>query len=415
MTPNLLPGATAAPLDRGSLLACLGGFPNDARTLPAQAYTSEAVFAWETTHFFEGSWMCVGRASMVAKPGDQVALRIGREGVLLTRDRDGRLHALSNVCRHRGHELVTCPGTAHGKVIRCPYHRWTYDLDGTFKGGPGLASQAGFDKRDPEHSLVALRIEQWGGFVFVNVSGDAPPLRDYLGTLPALMQPYEPERLFVGASHSYDIAANWKVVVENYHECYHCSEIHPELCRVSAPGSGLDYEPSGLVIGGSMELLPGAETMSLDGTSLGVPFRNLTGSALREVYYLQVFPNLLVSIHPDYVMTHMIEPLAPDRSRIECSWLFPPEARLREGFDPSYAARFWDITNREDWAACESVQRGVAGRGYRQAPFSHSELVVHQEMALVARGYLQGRVPDPVPVPEDRRAPSWHPHVAAGG
>jgi Rieske 2Fe-2S family protein len=157
-----------------------------------------------------------------------------------------------------------------------------------------------------------------------------------------------------------------------------------------------------------MELLDGAETMSLDGASLGTPFRRLSGHALREVYYLQVFPNLLISIHPDYVMTHTIEPLAPGRSRIECSWLFPPEARDVAGFDPSYAAEFWDITNREDWDACEAVQRGVQRRGYRQAPFSDQELVVHQEMALVARGYLEGAAPSPVAAPDPE--PGWREH-----
>jgi Rieske 2Fe-2S family protein len=141
-----------------------------------------------------------------------------------------------------------------------------------------------------------------------------------------------------------------------------------------------------------MELLPHAETMSLDGKSLGVPFRKLSGAALREVYYLEVFPNLLLSIHPDYVMTHRLEPLAPGRTHVECAWFFPPEASERPGFDPSYAADFWDLTNRQDWAACEAVQRGVAGRGFRQSPFSDLEKVVHQSMALVARGYLEGGV-----------------------
>ena len=197
---------------------------------------------------------------------------------------------------------------------------------------------------------------------------------------------------FVGEKHEYELAANWKVIAENYHECYHCSEIHPELCKVSTPGSGEDWEPDGVVIGGSMELLPHAETMSLDGKSLGVPFPKLSQKQLREVYYLEFFPNLLISLHPDYVMVHRLEPLAPARTHVECIWLFPLEAKGRPDFNPSYAADFWDITNREDWAACESVQRGVAGRGYRQSLLSDWEKIVHQEMAMVARGYLNGGV-----------------------
>jgi Rieske 2Fe-2S family protein len=267
-----------------------------------------------------------------------------------------------------------------------------YDLDGSFKGGPGLAGQSGFDKNDPAHSLVEARIEEWEGFVFINASGDAPPLMEHLGALDELAKPYEMGRLFVGASHSYELAANWKVIAENYHECYHCSEIHPELCTVSTPGSGEDWEPDGVVIGGSMDLLPHADTMSLDGKSLGVPIRGLTGKQLREVYYLEIFPNVLLSLHPDYVMVHRLQPLGPTRTSVECMWLFPPEAKQLASFHPAYAADFWDITNRQDWAACEAVQRGITGRGYRQSQFSDMEKVVHQEMSMVARGYLEGRV-----------------------
>ena len=384
-----------APLDPRLLESCLGEFPTLARTLPGAAYTDAGVLAWELEHFHEGSWFCVGRGARLADPGDRTALMVGTQGVLLVKGDDGAIRAFSNVCRHRGHELVACGETASGKVIRCPYHRWTYSPVGGFMGGPGLASQEGFDKRDPAHSLVELRSIEWEGFVFVNVGGDAPPFDVHLGALPDLVADYEMDRLFEGARHSYDIAANWKIVAENYHECYHCSEIHPELCTVSSPGSGHDYDPSGLVIGGTMELLDHAETMSLDGKSDGVPFLRLSGGRLREVHYVQVFPNLLLSIHPDYVMTHTLQPLASDLTRIECSWLFPPEAKQRRDFSPAYAADFWDVVNRQDWAACESVQRGASARGYRQAPFSDQEFVVHQSMALVARGYLEGGAPSP--------------------
>ena len=220
----------------------------------------------------------------------------------------------------------------------------------------------------------------------------AAPLREHLGTLDELADPYEMGELFVGRSHSYNLDANWKVIIENYHECYHCSEIHPELCQVSLPGSGQDWEPDGVVIGGSMELLPDAQTMSLDGKSLGVPFPRLEGSQLREVYYLELFPNILLSLHPDYVMVHRLEPLSPTLTRVECMWLFPSAAHEKPGFHPAYAVDFWDITNRQDWAACESVQRGIAGHGYRQSLFSEMEKIVHESMAMVARGYLEGGV-----------------------
>lgn len=393
------------PIDRDLLAPCLSGFPSDARTLPAEAYVSPAVFEWEREHFLWGSWFCIGRHSEMAAPGDQKAVEVGGRGVLLVRGEDGVVRGFFNTCRHRGHELLACSARPQNDaVIRCPYHRWTYGLDGAFRGGPGMASQPGFDRNDPGNNLVPVRTETWAGWVFVNLSGDAAPLEAHLGTVGPLLASYEPERMFLGDSHSYELAANWKIIIENYHECYHCSEIHPELCAVSSPGSGEDYERTGTIIGGSMELLPHAETMSLDGKSLGVPFRKLSGQALRQVYYLELFPNLLLSVHPDYVMAHRLEPIACDQTRVECAWYFPPEAHTKKDFSPSYAADFWDITNHQDWAACESVQRGARGPGFRQSPFSSQEGVVHQSMAMVARGYLEGAV-KPLRTPSVADAP----------
>src|SRR5262249_52376932 len=152
--------------------------------------------------------------------------------------------------------------------------------------------------------------------LFVDGSGGAAgPLP--LAALDEIVAPYEPERLVTTAVHSYDTAANWKILSENYHECYHCPAIHPELCRVSPPRSGENYATTGAWIGGWMELRSGAATMSLDGQSNGLPLRGLQGEALRTVSYIQIFPNVLLSLHPDYVMTHRLVPVAPDRTWIE--------------------------------------------------------------------------------------------------
>jgi glycine betaine catabolism A len=204
---------------------------------------------------------------------------------------------------------------------------------------------------------------------------------------------YGCEELVVAARHDYQIAANWKILAENYHECYHCSSIHPELCEVSPPTSGGDnLEPEGAWIGGPMDLYEGVETMSLDGKSHAPNLPRLTEGQDRTIYYFQLFPNLLISLHPDYVMTHRLRPLAPDRTAVECEWLFTREAVELEGFDPSYASDFWDITNIQDWHACEAVQRGVSSRGYRRGPLSPREDAVYQLITMVANGYLEGGV-----------------------
>jgi phenylpropionate dioxygenase-like ring-hydroxylating dioxygenase large terminal subunit len=385
----------AAPVDPALLERVLQPLEL-ARTLPGEAYASPLVFDWEQRHFLEGSWACVGRSAALAAPGDQQAVRVGTVGVLLVRDDSGALRGFFNVCRHRGHELLEAGSVRNARGIKCPYHSWVYDLAGRCRATPRYgrtpADPDGFDRGD--FPLVPVRIAQWRGWVFANVSGDAPPIGEHLGNLDRVVADYQPERLVLGATHEYQVSANWKIVVENYNECYHCSSIHPELCTVTPPESARAYPepPTGVWVGGPMRLREHAATMSLTGQSLGVPIPTLPEPKRRDVGYLVLLPNLLISLHPDYVMTHRMVPLAHDRTWIECAWLFPPEAFDSPGFTPDYAAEFWDITNREDWQACESVQRNAASPGFRQGPFSPREADVWAAMSIIARGYLHGRL-----------------------
>jgi Rieske 2Fe-2S family protein len=243
------------------------------------------------------------------------------------------------------------------------------------------------------HRQVAGQVER-AGWAFARRDAGGIAFEDQFGNLWDHLAPWTPERLVVGARHSYEIAANWKLIHENYQECYHCSEIHPELCTVTPPDSGYSIDIQGLYVAGPMDLYDGVETMSLDGRSGGVPIRGLREHQLREVGYFGIFPNLLISPHPDYVLTHRIESIAPDRSFVECEWLFPPEALELDGFDPAYAVDFWDVTNREDWAACESLQRAAASRGHRAGPMSTVwEGGVYMQVRMIADGYLRGGVP----------------------
>jgi glycine betaine catabolism A len=396
MTRRMITGSES-PIERGALEAVLAPLGR-ARTLPAEAYTSSDVFDWERRCFFEGSWVCVGRTASVAQAGKQTAVRVGEEGILLVRGDDGILRGFFNVCRHRGHELLACGATADARVIKCPYHAWVYGLDGRLRAAPRFSSLPASDPA--REGLVPARVEEWLGWVFVNPSGEAPPFAEHVGTLQDLISPYAPERLVPGGTHQYEVSANWKLIVENYHECYHCPSIHPELCRVTPSDSGDNFEPTGLWAGGSMDLREHAETMSISGRSGSESFPGLDEWHLRHVFYFGVFPNVLISPHPDYVMTHRIEPIAPDRVRIECQWLFSPEALDQPGFDPSYAIQFWDITNQQDWHACESVQRGAASRGYRQGPLAPDESAVHQFLRMVAGGYLDGAPRRPTSQPD---------------
>lgn len=357
------------------------------RMLPREAYTSDGVLAWEQRHFFEGGWTCLGRSSIVGQPGDQRAESVGRGGVFLIRAQDGTVRAFANACRHRGHELLPCGAEAVNRpIVLCPYHAWSYRLDGRLRKAPGFDDVTGFDV--DEFGLVELPCAEWHGLLFVDASGGAGPFDDHVAGLEPILAPYELERLVTKGRHDYVVTANWKVLVENYQECYHCPVIHPELCAASPPRSGENYHhPAGAWVGGWMEIRDGYETMSLDGHSDAHPMRGLDEHRRRIVDYIGIFPNVLVSLHPDYVMTHVVTPLAADRTRVVCEWHFAPEDAGRPGFDPSFAVDFWDVTNRQDWLACESVQRGLSNPRAVPGPMAPEEDGVHQFVTMVAAGY----------------------------
>jgi Rieske 2Fe-2S family protein len=381
---------TAAPLDAGELAAAIAPF-GESRVLPPTAYTSDAVFAWEQANILTG-WICVGHAADLGEPASQRAVDTGNGGVLLTRDEQGVARAFANTCRHRGHELLPCGGSRKARSIVCPYHSWSYKLDGTLRAAPGFRDVPGFEPG--EFGLAPVPVAEWHGYLFVDPSGTAGDFAEHLRGLDEVVGRYRPEDLVVMARHTYELATNWKIIVENYQECYHCATIHPELSRVSPPDSGATLEPRGAWLAGWMDLVPQATTMSLDGRSDGRPIAGLSETELRTVMYVVAYPNLLISLHPDYVMTHVMRPLAADRTHVECAWAFPREVAEQDGFDPSYAVDFWDLTNRQDWAACESVQRGLRSSHARPGPLAPDEDGVHQFVTRVARAYQgNGRSP----------------------
>ena len=372
-----------APVPAEDLAASLAPF-GQSRMLPRAAYTDPDVFAWEQANIFSG-WICVGHASDLATVGAQKAVGSGANAVLLVRGEDEMVRAFANTCRHRGHEMLACGATAKGRSIVCPYHSWSYRLDGRLRNAPGFADVDGFDAS--EFGLAELRLTNWHGWLFVDPSGNDADFDTHVAGLEDVIGPYRPEDLVIVDRHSYELETNWKVIAENYQECYHCSTIHPELTRISPPDSGENIALDGSWMGGWMSIVDGAETMSLTGASGGVAIQGLSEHELRSVMYLVGYPNLLVSLHPDYVMTHLMTPLAADRTFVECAWAFPKDVAAQPDFDPSYAVDFWDLTNRQDWAACESVQRGLSSPHARPGPLAPDEDGVYQFVTRVARAY----------------------------
>jgi glycine betaine catabolism A len=382
------------PLERVRRAVPAEGAP--VRMLPAEAYTAPEVLAWERRHLYAGSWTCLGREDELlprpaaGKPVSQRAVMVGDVPALLVRDGDS-VRMFANTCRHRGHELLPTGEVSERRSILCPYHAWTYDLSGALMVAPGFREDETFDAG--EHALVELPVEPWGGWLFghgVHRRSDpaVPPFVEHLGALGAIVEPYRTGDLVLGARHSYEVAANWKVIAENYHECYHCPLIHPELCQVSPPDSGENYTLPGGWVGGAMVLREGMATMSMDGRLAAAPLPDVDPT---RVEYLHLLPNLLVSAHPDYVMSHRLVPLAPDRTWVECSWLVLPPT---DGSEPRVtgAVEFWDLTNKQDWGACESVQRGLASPHFSPGPFAPNEDAVARLVAMVGRAFVTGRL-----------------------
>jgi Rieske 2Fe-2S family protein len=205
-----------------------------------------------------------------------------------------------------------------------------------------------------------------------------PALTAWLGDLIGHLDRFDFASLRRGHRVVYDVPANWKLIAENYSECYHCPGLHPQLNRLTPYDVGADYETEGAWQGGWMELRDGFETMALEGGHrVGPPMCGITPTDERRIDYLVVWPTLLLSVHPDYLLVHRLEPLGPDRTRVICDWLFEPATMAAPEFDPSHVIDFWDLTNRQDWHVCELQQRGTASGAFRAGRFSNNEASVH--------------------------------------
>jgi Rieske 2Fe-2S family protein len=357
-----------------------------ATMLPRAAFTDADVLAWELESVFQGGWVFAAHAGRLAERGDFVSVEIGGESVVLVAGDDGRPRAFANTCRHRGARLVDQPEGRLGR-LQCPYHAWSYGFDGSLRNAPFTDELEGFDRSC--FGLHAVRTAVIEGLVFIDVSGEAPPVEEHVGDLAPLLARYRVGELRRAERIAYDVAANWKAIGENYSECLHCPGVHPELNRLSHYLSGDEVSGEGAWCGGSMTLRDGAETMAVDGGhSTRPPIDGLAGEDLRTVLYFLLFPNLLVSLHPDYVMLHTLWPRAAGRTDVICEWLFEPATIDRAGFDPSDAVAFWDQVNREDWQVCELTQRGMSSRHFRPGRYTTQEGDVHEFDVMVAERYL---------------------------
>jgi Rieske 2Fe-2S family protein len=359
-----------------------------ARLLPGRAYHDAVIHEWEREQFLRRDWVVVGRESEAPEAGTYFTAELDGEPLLVVRGRDGQLRAFYNVCQHRGTAVVEEPC---GKAVRfqCPYHAWIYDLEGNLVRAKHTEDLEDFSLDD--FGLNGVRLETWQGFVFLNLDSNAAPLADQLGDLVERFARFDFAALRAARTITYDVAANWKFIAENYSECYHCPGLHPQLNQLTPYDVGAEYEPQGAWQGGWMELVAGAETMALDGgqgSRRGRPaMTGITALDERRIDYYIVWPTTFLSIHPDYLLVHRLSPDGPSRTRIVCEFLFPESTIAMPDFDPSDAVAFWDLTNIQDWHACELQQRGTASRSWVAGRYSNLEESVHAFDQMVADRY----------------------------
>jgi len=345
--------------------------PESARTLPARYYTDPACLQRELDGLFGKMWFYAGRSEDAAAPGQYFIRELNGYNIVVSRNTAGAVRAFHNVCRHRGTRLCTEAAGQLPGSIQCPYHAWTYDLDGRLIGAPHMDEVPHFRKAD--YPLQPVHAGEWDGHIFLNLDADPQPLAAQLGPLVEKFRTWRMQDLRRGHRIVYDVKANWKLIIQNYNECLHCPNLHPALNKLSHYLSG-DNEPlQPAYMGGRMDLRPGIQTLSMDGTCPRAIFPGLSPEDARRVYYYCVFPNLMLSLHPDYMLTHTLWPIGPDRTINVCEWHFQPSELARPDFDASDCIEFWDMTNKQDWHVCELSQAGIASRAYVPGPYSNRE------------------------------------------
>jgi Rieske 2Fe-2S family protein len=357
-------------------------------SLPGRDYHDPAVFAVERERLFYGMWFCVARADEVAREGSYLPVQVVDESILLVRDADGTLRGFYNVCRHRGARLCDAAGHAP-KAIKCPYHAWAFGLDGTLLGTPNVHEDAGFRRAD--YPLWPVAVETWQGMVFVNLSDNPGTLRDQIsafGEDPDGYEHHDVEHLKSGHRQHYEVASNWKIVIDNYMECLHCPTVHPELVqRVPVFKRGQVVEEDG---SDGVRLADGYETLTLSGRALVPKLPGVTGAAAERVFGRLIFPNLIIDYLPDVVITSILKPVAADRTEILTDYLFAAQTIAADDFDPSEIIEFNDLVYRQDNDVCARTQRGVSSRAFRNGVYPPPDAFLQRftEHYLHARGFV---------------------------
>jgi Rieske 2Fe-2S family protein len=343
------------------------GAPALLPTLAGDAYTDPGWFAAEQERIFERMWFCAVLAADLPTPGSFRTVTVGRESVLLVRGRDGALRAFLNSCRHRGALICDQPAGQVRRNLQCPYHAWTYGLDGKLIAAPNLADLGDIDRT--AFGLIPVAATEWLGYLWVCLADEPPPFEDSvmgavterLGDAEAI-EHYQVGELVLGRRERYEVAANWKLIVENFMECYHCATIHPELTEVLpefADGLAAQY-----YVGHGALFGDDVQGFTVDGSAGLGTLPELSESQDRRYYAITVRPQVFINLVPDHVIVHRMYPVAVDTTVVECDWLYRRDV-VESGADLDKSVELFHRVNVQDFEACERTQPGMSSRAYR--------------------------------------------------
>jgi Rieske 2Fe-2S family protein len=373
----------------------IGNPPSLVSTLPGASYTDPEVFRLEQDRIFAPLWTCAVRATEIEGPGAFKVVQVARESVIVSRDRSGGLQAFLNVCRHRGSRLCLTESGDVRRAFKCGYHAWTYGLDGRLIAAPNMASMPDIDRET--YGLIPVAWREWLGYVWLCLDPEPPSFEDTvvaqvtarLGD-PAAIGRYTLGDLVVGRRITYDVAANWKLIVENFMECYHCATIHPELTDVLPEfrqGFASQY-----FVGHGAEFAEHVEGFTVDGREGFSRLEHLGDDQDRRYFALTIRPQLFVNLVPDHAILHRVFPMAADRTLIECDWLYDG-AVLDAGADLGPSVELFDRVNVQDFDACEACQLSMDSRAYAEG----GVLVPSEHHIADFHAWVTGRLGTTVP------------------
>jgi Rieske 2Fe-2S family protein len=395
-------------------------------SLPQDFYVAPDVLDLELDRVFARNWLFVAAASEVPLPGDLLTWSVGRDSVLLTRTADGQVSAHHNLCRHRGCRLRP-EGPGKARVVVCPYHQWSYGLDGTLRGAPHM----GADLVRDEWALRPVHLRDLGGLLFVCFADEPPPFDEAVAVVEPQLRRHEIGRTRVAARQHYRVQANWKLLVENNRECYHCRANHPEFCLsnydVGIAGDsrhsrafdaalaeqssrwvdqGLspreaNFDDGGFFRVARLPLRPGYATESLTGRLVAPVLGRLPADDLGSLRFITL-PNSWSHVNADYVMTTRLTPIGPECTDVAVTFLVRDDAVEGRDYDVEQLTAVWAATSEQDWLLCEQSAAGVRSRGYLPGPLSpvtegsvsaFHEWYVRTLAALSPAGSSPGAVP----------------------